>query len=62
MTLFFSCFFFFFFSFFGLFVFVVAFFNLCKHDGDEERLARFPQTRLWFWAVNAKHTLEQTPG
>lgn len=38
--------------------FVIAFFNLCKHDGDEECLARLPQTRLWFWAVNVKHTLE----
>lgn len=54
MTLFISlCFFFFFpFSCFFLFVlifwivvfFVVAFFNLCKHDGDEERLARLPDT------------------
>lgn len=37
-------------------------FNLCKHDGDEECLVRLPQTRLWLWAVNVKHTLEQTTG
>lgn len=51
----------FFFSFFFLkkkFIFVVFFFyifvflNLCKHDGDEEGLARLPQTRLWLWAMN----------
>lgn len=54
MTLFFSWRVFFFFLDFCLF-FVFAFFNLCKHDGDEERLARLPETRLWFWALNV-HT------
>lgn len=43
-----------------VFVFLFAFFNLCKHYGDEERLARQPQMLLWFGAVNVKHTLEQT--
>lgn len=57
MTLFFLggfCFFLDFFCFLSL-----RFFNLCKHDGDEERLARLPETRLWFWAVNVHtHTRE----
>lgn len=50
------------FCFFLFFIFVVFCFcfNLCKHDGDEECLARLSQTRLWFWAVNVKHTLGQT--
>lgn len=55
---------FFFFDFFVcLFVFFVfAFFNLCKHDGDEECLARLPLTRLWFWAVNVAHTRNRRLG
>lgn len=32
---------------FMFFFLIFAFLNLCKHDGDEERLARLPQTRLW---------------
>lgn len=60
MTLCFSWWVFFFLGFFWIFLFfffsLCFFFNLCKHDGDEERLARLPETRLWFWAVNVTHT------
>lgn len=54
----------FFFSFFKkkklflcFFFYIFVFLNLCKHDGDEEGLARLPQTRLWLWAMNVKCTL-----
>lgn len=33
--------------FYVFFFLIFVFLNLCKHDGDKERLARLPQTRLW---------------
>lgn len=50
--------FFFCLDFFVCLFFVFALSLNFANDGDEECLSRLPQTRLWFWAVNVKHTLE----
>lgn len=47
----------FFLDFFVLFCFFVfAFFNLCKHDGDEERLCQAPRDTSVVLGCECSHT------